>query len=292
MTPQLTASCWTSAGNVAPDRTDQSSPVALEERISLVAQTGWSGIGLVHADLIKARDTIGYEELSRLIRAAGIDIVEVEFLNGWWATGAERKESDQIRADLLAAAKALGAPHIKVGAGEAVDGMVPLSHLAHAFADLADEAADHGIKLALEATPFSHMKTIHDAVEVVNHSNSPSAGLMVDIWHTAKIGISHEDVWKIVPLDKVTAVEVDDGFRDTPGTLFEDSTNRRAYCGEGEFDTPGFIRATLDAGWTGPWGVEIISEEHRNLPVAVGLKKAYETTIASFDAALATSPAH
>lgn len=162
---------------------------------------------------------------------------------------------------------------------------MPLPHLASAFSDLADEAEASGIKLALEATPFSHMKTIHEAVEVVNHSNSPSAGILVDIWHTAKIGIPHDEVWKIVPLEKVTAVEVDDGFLDTPGTLFEDSTNRRAYCGEGEFDAPGFIRATLDAGWKGPWGVEIISAEHRALPVAEGMKKAFDTTVAAFKAA-------
>src|SRR5699024_10065911 len=97
------------------------------------------------------------------------------------ATGAERKESDKVRADLFEAARELGAPHIKVGAGEGVDGHVPLSHLASAFSDLADEAEESGIKLALEATPFSHMKTIHETVEVVNHSNSPSSGILVDI---------------------------------------------------------------------------------------------------------------
>ena len=41
-----------------------------------------------------------------MIREAGIDIVEVEFLNGWWATGAERAESDIQRAELFEAAKA------------------------------------------------------------------------------------------------------------------------------------------------------------------------------------------
>ncbi len=289
MNPQLIASCWTSAGDAAPDRADLSSPVPLDERIALVAATGWSGIGLVHADLIKARDTIGYEELRRRIHTAGISIIEVEFLNSWWATGEERKESDLIRADLFEAAKALGSPHIKVGAGEGVDGEVPLSYLASAFVDLAAEAEDSGVKLALEATPFSHMKTIYEALEVVSHSDSPSAGLMVDIWHTAKIGISNEEVWKNIPLSKVNAVEVDDGFINTPINLFEDSTNRRAYCGEGEFDTPSFIRAAIDAGWNGPWGVEIISTEHRNATVAEGLKKAYDTTIASFEAAAALS---
>lgn len=285
MTPQLIATSWTNAGDAAPDREDLSSPVPIDERIALVAETGWAGIGFVHADLIKVRDTIGYAELKRRIHVAGISIIEVEFLNGWWATGAERQESDLIRADLFEAAQALGAPHIKVGAGEGTNGFIPLSQLTHAFTDLAAEAEDHGIKLALEATPFSHLKTIYEALEVVSESSSPSAGLMVDIWHTAKIGIPNAELWRNIPLSKVNAVEVDDGFKDTPIDLFDDSTNRRAYCGEGEFDPPSFIRSALDAGWTGPFGVEIISTEHRNLPVREGLQRAFTTTMAAFEAA-------
>ncbi|CCH26176.1 sugar phosphate isomerase/epimerase family protein [Corynebacterium glutamicum] len=290
MKPQLIASCWTSAGDAAPDRDDLSSPVAIDERIALVAETGWAGIGLVHADLIKARDTIGYEELRRRIHAAGIEIIEVEFLNGWWATGAERQESDAVRADLFAAAQALGSPHIKVGAGEGTNGVIPIAHMASAFTDLAAEAEAHGVKLALEATPFSHLKTIYDALEVVSHSDSPSAGLMVDIWHTAKIGIPNDELWRNIPLSKVNAVEVDDGFIDTPIDLFDDSTNRRAYCGEGEFDPASFIRGAIDAGWTGAYGVEIISAEHRSLPVKEGLQRAFDTTIAAFEQAARLAP--
>lgn len=282
MNPELIATCWTSAGDAAPGRPDESSPVAIADRISMISRSGWSGIGLVHSDLMKARDTIGYDGLSRMIREAGIDIVEVEFLNGWWATGSEREESDRVRADLFEAAKALGAPHIKVGAGMAGDDVLPLAHLASAYADLADEAAESGIELALEATPFSHLKTIHEAIDMVGRSDNPAAGLMVDIWHTAKTGVPHDELWKIVPMERVHAVEIDDGFHATPGTLFEDSTNNRAYSGEGEFDTPGFIRCALEAGWDGPWGVEIISAEHRSLPASEGLKRAYETARACF----------
>jgi sugar phosphate isomerase/epimerase len=279
--PQLIATCWVSAGDAAPGRPDETSPIPIQERINLVAQTGWSGIGLVHHDLLQARRTIGYPELGRLIREAGIDIIEVEFLNGWWATGAERAESDIQRAELFEAAKALGARHIKVGAGM-TDDPLPLATLAGAFSDLADEAAESGIRLALEATPFSHLRTAQEAVKVVTHSDSPAAGLMIDIWHTHRSGLSHDDLWDVVPMERVFAVEIDDGYKDVVGTIFEDTINNRAYCGEGDFDTRTFIQRTLDAGYKGPWGVEIISAEHRSLPVAEGLKRAYETAMNSF----------
>jgi sugar phosphate isomerase/epimerase len=284
MTPQLIASCWISAGDAAPGRPDESSPLPIAERIASIARTGWSGIGLVHADLVQARDTIGYAELSRMIRKAGIDIVEVEFLNGWWATGAERAESDIHRAELFEAASALGARHIKVGAGM-TDDPLPLATMASAFSDLADEAAESGIRLALEATPFSHLRTTQEAVKVVTQSDSPSAGLMIDIWHTYRGGLSHNDLWDVVPMERVAAVEIDDGYKDVVGTLFEDTINNRAYCGEGDFETRTFIQRTLDAGYQGPWGVEIISAEHRSLPLTEGLKRAYETAINCFPGA-------
>ena len=229
---------------------------------------------MVHADLIHARDTIGYEELSRMILEAGIGIVEVEFLNDWWTTGAERAVSDEVRAELFEAATALGARHIKVGAGFAEDPL-PLAFLASAFRDLADEAADAGVRLALEATPFSHLRTTLDAVEVVTRSDSPAAGLMIDIWHTYKTGLSHDELWKVVPMERVAAIEVDDGLDRTNTTILDivdDTINRRTYCGRGDFDTATFIRRTVDAGYQGPWGVEIISDEHRRTPVVEGLR--------------------
>ncbi|GAB3276431.1 sugar phosphate isomerase/epimerase [Sinomonas notoginsengisoli] len=288
MKPQFIATCWVSAGDAAPMRGDESSPLPIAERISAVAQTGWAGIGLVHADLVQARDTIGYDSLSRMIREAGLSFVEVEFLNDWWTTGAERAASDVIRADLFEAATALGARHIKVGAGM-TDNPLPLSTLASAFSDLADQAADSGIRLALEATPFSHLRTTQEAVEVVSKSDSPAAGLMIDIWHTYRGGLSHEDLYKVVPIERVYAVEIDDGYQQVVGTLFEDTINNRAYCGEGDFDTATFVQRTVEAGYRGPWGVEIISAQHRQRPLLEGLQYAYDTAMSCFSGALQTS---
>lgn len=280
-TPQLIATCWTSAGNAAPLGPTEHSPLPISERITAIAETGWAGIGLVHDDLLAVRDTIGYEELGRQIKAAGLGIIEVEFINGWWSTGAERKAADKIQEELFEAATILGARHIKVGAGNA-DDPLPIELMTSAFSDLADQAADAGIRLALEATPFSNLRTTAEAVQVVSGSNEFSGGLMIDIWHTAKSGLSNQEVWQLVPMDRVFAVEIDDGFHKTNGTLFEDTINNRAYCGRGDFDPASFVKYALQAGYQGPWGVEIISQEHRETPLVEGLKLAFDTAIAAF----------
>lgn len=280
-TPKLLATCWASAGNASPASEDMRSPVPIQERINLIAETGWNGIGLLYDDLVDIRDTIGYAELSRMITQAGLGPVEVEFLEGWWLTGADRIAADKKKAELFEAATALGASHIKVGAGFG-DGSISLDTMTKAYAELARDAESEGIRLALEATPFSYLENTQNAIKVIEGTDSPAGGLLVDIWHTAKNGIPNDEVWKMVPMERVYAVELDDGFHATREDLFMDSTNHRAYCGEGDFDTRTFVEGALEAGWDGPWGVEIISQEHRDLPAREGLIKARETALACF----------
>jgi sugar phosphate isomerase/epimerase len=72
-------------------------------------------------------------------------------------------------------------------------------------------------------------------------------------------------------------VELNDADPEVVGTLFEDTVHRRRYCGEGSFDLTGIITALRTAGWAGPWGVEILSVEHRALPVRQALSRAAES---------------
>lgn len=80
-----------------------------------------------------------------------------------------------------------------------------------------------------------------------------------------------------MPLQRIVGVELDDADEDVVGTLFEDTVHRRRYCGEGAFDLTGMVTALRTAGWDGPWGVEILSVEHRSLPVGEALARAGES---------------
>jgi sugar phosphate isomerase/epimerase len=91
----LLATCWTSAGDAAPDRGGEVSPVDLRTRIETAAEVGWEGFGLLHADLAIARSTLGLPELRRILDGAGIEHVELEFLPWWWTSGERRRISDR-----------------------------------------------------------------------------------------------------------------------------------------------------------------------------------------------------
>ena len=75
-------------------------------------------------------------------------------------------------------------------------------------------------------------------------------------------------------MNRIIGVELNDADEHVLGTLFEDTVHRRRYCGEGAFDLPAMISALRNAGWSGPWGVEILSDEHRSLPVEAALRRA------------------
>lgn len=178
----LLATCWTTAGDAAPLRGDEQSPIPLQER------------------------------------------------------------SDMVRSKLLSAAEALGARHIKVGP-DVADQAWDYDRWVTEFAGLAEDAHRAGVRVGLEFLPWSNIKTVHDGLRIVG-------------------------------------VELSDADTDQLGTLFEDTANRRRLCGQGSFDLRGCIRALRAAGWTGPWGVEILSEHVRRLPVREATAAAFTTAAA------------
>jgi sugar phosphate isomerase/epimerase len=80
-------------------------------------------------------------------------------------------------------------------------------------------------------------------------------------------------------------VELSDADREVVGTMSEDTGDRRRYCGAGSLDPAGIITALRAAGWAGPWGVEILSIEHRRLDVGHAAAHAATTARALLEAA-------
>ena len=67
----------------------------------------------------------------------------------------------------------------------------------------------------------------------------------------------------------------------------DEVVNHRKLPGEGEFDIPGYVEVLKDMGYSGPWGVEVLSAELRSLPIEEEFNRAYETTLAQFSAGVA-----
>jgi sugar phosphate isomerase/epimerase len=273
--PDMVATCWTSAGNVMPTRTGDRSPVDIKRRVRAVAAAGYRGFGINHADLVAARDRIGLSGLAELFGEHGIVHVELELGDYWWTSGQRRADSDHVRRDLLAAAPILGAKHIKVGVGFYGDTYDP-ELLRTEFATLASEAADVDVKIALEPCAFSMMPSLATAVDVITDVAHPNGGLLLDIWHIYRSGMDYPTMAEIVPTEHLFGVELDDGASEMIGSGLEDTFDNRVLCGEGDFDVLSFIQAVHTLGYLGPWGVEMMSHQHRTLEPEEATARAYD----------------
>jgi sugar phosphate isomerase/epimerase len=205
--------------------------------------------------------------------------VELEFLTDWFLEGERKKLSDIRKASLFEAAEVLGARHIKVG--DLFQELCPLPRLIDAFGILCEEAAQHGTKIGFELMPFSMIRTLEESLAMVKGAGAPNGGILFDLWHVVKLGIPYEEVCR-VPVEYVVGVELNDGTIHSPWSLHEDTINHRRLCGEGEFDVRGFVQGMQKAGYTGPWGIEVLSAELRTLPLEELTTRAFRTTMAQF----------
>jgi sugar phosphate isomerase/epimerase len=290
---RLLATCWSSAGDAASDREDLRSPLPLRTRIEAASAAGFTGFGLLSADLPDAVAKYGLSGIRTMLDDNGIVDLELEGIPYWWDDGPQREESDRIRRALLAAAEALGARHIKV-TPDGDDAPWDAGHWAAEFAELAAQADDAGARLGLEFFPWSNIKNLHEGLRLIDDAGHDAAGVIIDVWHIERAHTPVADLAS-VPLHRIIGVELNDADPLVVGTLFEDTVHRRRYCGQGSFDLTGIITALRTAGWTGPWGVEILSDEHRSLPVTEALGRAAgsawrQLDVAQSHARTATNP--
>lgn len=282
MDVDLLATCWTTAGDARPLRGNDRSPFPLAARIAAAGRAGYHGFGIVHADLAADDGSDRLDIISTLLAANAMRHLELEMLSDWFATGPRRAASDAVRYDLLRAAERLRPRQIKVG-GEIGGHAWPWGQLVDAFADLCRQAANVGTRIAFEPMPFGQINNLVLGRRLIDDAGEPNGGLMIDLWHMARGGITHASI-RDLPVRYVFAVELDDADKQVRGSLLDDTLDFRRLCGEGDQDVAGFIAAIQSTGYEGPWGVEIIAEDFRHLGLEEQATRSYETSMRAFEA--------
>jgi sugar phosphate isomerase/epimerase len=286
----LIASYWAIAGDAYPGAESEVSPFPIEERLEVAAKSGFTGVGMLHADILAIERTMPLAKLAPRLEELGLRHVELECLSDWFSTGDRRKTSDRQRADLLRAAEILGARHIKVN-GDLARGEWPAEELAEQFASLCLDAAKVDAMVAIEFMPFSGVPDVSSALELVRAAGEPNGKLLVDIWHVARAGTPFEEI-ATVPHDLIAHVEIDDALAEPEGGMWNDTIHNRRLPGEGELDVVGFLSAIRETGYGGPIGVEVISSAHRVLPLREAAEACYRsaTSVLEREAQAAGAP--
>ncbi|MEX0561961.1 sugar phosphate isomerase/epimerase family protein [Raoultella terrigena] len=277
---ELLAAYWTVAGDIYPMGPTEISPFSFEHRVEAAAKAGFKGMGFVHGGLMTDVDRLGYATMREIFETHGIKHLELEFLVDWYHTGERRRQSDKVRYELLKVAKELGVKAIKVGPGideEHAD----VELMARELKQLAREAAEHNTSIVLEIMPFSNVRTVDTAVAIIKATDEPNVGLLLDIWHLARGGVSYDEIARI-PAHYIKSIELNDAPRYPVQPLWQDTIHHRVLPGDGVLDVPAFIRAVQATGYTGYWGLELLSSVQRKLPLEIMAQQAFDATFAQF----------
>jgi len=273
---ELMSLYWTTAG-VFPG-VGEVSRFDFKDRVEAAARAGFRGIGIWHTDLEHILQDRNMQEMKLILDDNGIKHVELEFLTDWFLDGARKAESDSRKRKLLEASGALQAKHIKVG--DFYNTECPMSHIIEAFAALCKEAEDYGATIGFEFMASAMISNLKDSLAMVETAGAKNGGLILDIVHVVNLGIAYQEISDI-PLQYLINVELNDGTM--PGSPRHDPSRARRFCGEGEFDIKGFIKCVNKMGYSGPWAVEVFSEELVGLSLEELSTQAFQTTMAQFE---------
>lgn len=277
---ELLAAYWTLAVGAEPHGDHEYSAASFRERVEAAARAGFKGFGIWHSDLAHTLERSSLQEMRQVLDDHGIRHVELEFLTDWFLDGEAKRKSDELKEKLFEAANVLGARSIKVGdfSGTAC----PMPRLIDAFGTLCAEAARRGnARIAYEMMPFAAIDSIELAQQLAEGTAAANGGIYFDLWHVVKLGIPFDKVAQF-PARYCVGIEINDGYLKSMPSFVEETTQHRQLCGRGEFDVRGFVRTLREAGWAGPWGVEVLNGELRHQPLAEVAPLAYHTTMEQF----------
>ena len=145
------------------------------------------------------------------------------------------------------------------------------------FARCGDIVAASGARLALEMPPIGELNSITAALSVVEAAGRNRAALMIDTFHFSR-GRSTWEELESFPLDALGYVQFDDALPPIGDDVMFDTTERRTFPGEGEFELDRFVDVLTGRGWSGLVSIEVLSAELRKLDVREFAAKAYTTT--------------
>ncbi|MEK9644481.1 MAG: sugar phosphate isomerase/epimerase [Alphaproteobacteria bacterium] len=111
-----------------------------------------------------------------------------------------------------------------------------------------DRAADFGLWLALEFTPYSEARTLEQGARIVRNAAQPNFGLLVDSLHLARSGGKPSDLSDLKGGEVVFAQLCDAAAKTPTGMdLAAESRRGRRYPGDGALPLADFMKA-LPAG--------------------------------------------
>jgi sugar phosphate isomerase/epimerase len=128
--------------------------------------------------------------------------------------------------------------------------------------ECASVLANHGVRVAIEFTPYSALTTLADVCSVCDEVGWDRIGIMLDSLHVARVGTPYSDV-AALDAGQIALVQFADAIAETPLDVRHDSRNARMVPGAGGLPLHDFVTAVRATGYEGTVVAEVLSHEIR-----------------------------
>ncbi|MDX6286686.1 MAG: hypothetical protein QOG53_2171 [Frankiales bacterium] len=241
---------------------------SFRERVEVAAAAGFDalGISLPTFQQVSSSEMSG-PEMKAVLDANGVRIVELEAVFGMavpaaatgvpFGGGLVYTTADDLK-EFWAIAELFEARHIQAVGAFDTDELEP--DVVERFAGLCDQAAQVGLKVALEFVPTTNIPDAGVATRIVREAGRPNSGLCVDSWHHTR-GANDLDLIRAIPAEHVVMIQLDDGpAKPVDPNFLNETLHYRQIPGDGEFDLDGFLGALYASGSSAPISLEVISD--------------------------------
>jgi len=232
------------AAGVMPDFTPA-------QTVAAAAAAGWDSVGIWIDLAVWTPETT--REICGLLGETGLSALDAEVI--WLREGADNP--DHFR--MLDVAAAVGAENVLV-----VSSAPDPGDTAGKLGRLSDHAKAAGLRVSLEFGAFTAVRSLSDALEVLDRCERPEVGLLVDPLHLARTGGGPADLARVAPGRFAYAQFCDAAARgpspDDVPAIIEEALDLRLLPGDGALPLAGILDVLPPAT---PLSVELRSKALR-----------------------------
>jgi sugar phosphate isomerase/epimerase len=147
--------------------------------------------------------------------------------------------------------------------GVAIASAVDRAAMVRTLRDCASVVTDHGMRLAIEYTPYSPIGTLEHAFDLCEAIGWNRAGIMLDSLHVARTGTSYDDI-RNLDASTLPLVQFSDASAAPEPDVLTDSRHFRLLPGDGELPLDQFVAAVRSTGFDGIVAAEVLSRVLRH----------------------------
>jgi 4-hydroxyphenylpyruvate dioxygenase len=233
----------------------------LEEKLAAATAAGFDGVELCQADLEASR--LSAAEAGRAAGDLGLRVCLYQPFRDFEGVPASQLPASLDRAErVFDTMAALRADTLLVCSNTSPDAINNDGLAASQLALLADRAHARGMRVAWEAMSWaSRVSDYRHGWRIVEAAAHPALGVCLDSFH---ILAQRHDPGEIrrIPGEKIFYAQLADAPLMTLDLLTW-SRHHRCLPGRGDLDVTGFAAILADAGYRGPWSLEVFSDELR-----------------------------